>query len=269
MKRRIFSLAAALLLSVFLCVPAMAAGFEEAGLDFVTDAAGILSEEEWSELEQQAESISQQYQCGIYIIVLDDFTRYTYDNSVYEAAKTFYQEYALGYGEEKSGELLLLSMEDRDYTLIAYGYGNTAFTDYGKDKLAETFLDNFGDDDWYGGFQDYLEKSGSMLRSAREGHPLDVDSNPLIALAGVGISLLVGCVTAFVVTVWLSNRLMKSVSAKTEADTYLTAEGVKITEREDHFTYITEARTKIERNSDSSGGTTVDSDGFSGKSGKF
>ena len=172
------------------------------------------------------------------------------------------------YGEEKSGELLLLSMEERDYALIAYGYGNTAFTDYGKDKLTEKFLDNFKNDDWCGGFQDYLEKSDSMLQSAREGHPFDVDSNPLIRLAGIGISLLVGCVAAFVIAVWVSDRMMKSVSAKTEAGAYLTAGSVVITGREDYFTHTTETRTKIEKSS-GSGGTTVDSDGFSGKSGKF
>ena len=88
---------------------------------------------------------------------------YTYDETIYEAAKTLYQEYSLGYGEEKSGELLLLSMAERDYTLIAYGYGNTAFTDYGKDKLSEVFLDDFGDDNWYSGLSDYLDKSESML----------------------------------------------------------------------------------------------------------
>lgn len=268
MKKRISSLLAVMALTLFLCVPALAVGFEEAELNFVTDEAGIFSEQEWSELEARAEEISQKYKCGVYIIVVDDFTDYVYDETVYEAAKTFYQEYSLGYGEEKSGELLLLSMEERDYTLIAYGYGNTAFTDYGKDKLADAFLDDFGDDEWYNGFSDYLEKSDSMLQSARAGHPLDVDSNPLIRLAGIGISLLVGCVAAFVIAVGVSDRMMKSVSAKTKADAYLTAGSVEITGREDHFTHTTETRTKIERSS-SSGGTTVDSDGFSGKSGKF
>ena len=61
---------------------------------------------------------------------------------------------------------------------------------------------------------------------------------------------------------------MKSVSAKTEADAYLAAGSMEITGREDHFTHTTEVRTRIERSSES-GGTTVDSDGFSGKSGKF
>ena len=95
-----------------------------------------------------------------------------------------------------------------------------------------------------------------------------MDSNPLIVLVGTGISLLVGCVAAFVIAVGLSNRLMKSVSAKTEANAYLIAGSVEITGREDHFTHTTEIRQKIETDS-GGGGTTVDSDGFSGKSGKF
>ena len=95
-----------------------------------------------------------------------------------------------------------------------------------------------------------------------------MDSNPLIVLVGTGISLLVGCVAAFVIAVGLSSRLMKSVSAKTEANAYLIAGSVEITGREDHFTHTTEIRQKIETDSDS-GGTTVDSDSFSGKSGKF
>ena len=268
MKKRISSLLATMVLALFLCIPALATGFDEAGLYFVTDEAGLLSDQECLELERRAEEISLKYKCGVYIILLDDFTAYTYDETVYEAAKTLYQEYSLGYGEEKSGELLLLSMAERDYTLIAYGYGNTAFTDYGKDKLSEVFLDDFGDDNWYSGLSDYLDKSESMLQSAREGHPLDVDSNPLIVLVGIGISLLVGCVAAFVIAVGLSSRLMKSVSAKTEANAYLIAGSVEITGREDHFTHTTEIRQKIETDS-GSGGTTVDSDGFSGKSGKF
>ena len=166
MKKRISSLLTVMALALFLCVPALAAGFDEAELYFVTDEAGLLSEQEWSDLEARAEEISLKYKCGVYIIAVDNFANYADGNDVVEAAKNLYREYSLGYGGEKSGVLLLLSMAERDYDLLAYGYGNTAFTDYGKDKLAEKFLDNFKNDDWYGGFQDYLEKSGSMLQSA-------------------------------------------------------------------------------------------------------
>ena len=148
MKKRIGLLCTTLLLAILLPATALAAsGFEDARLGFVTDEAGLLTNDEWAALEERAEEISQRQRCGVYIILLDDFTRYTYDSSVDEAAKSLYTDYALGYGPQKSGVLLLLSMAERDYALIAYGYGNTAFTDYGKDRLADVFLDDFGDDD--------------------------------------------------------------------------------------------------------------------------
>ena len=51
MKKRISSLLTVMALALFLCVPALAAGFDEAELYFVTDEAGLLSEQEWSDLE--------------------------------------------------------------------------------------------------------------------------------------------------------------------------------------------------------------------------
>ena len=256
MKKRILSLCVILLLAVSLCTPVAAAGFEDAQLSFVTDEAGLLTNEQRLELEQRAEEISQKYQCGVYIITVNDFTDYTYESSVYEAAKDLYREYELGYGEERSGELLLLSMEARDYALIAYGYGNTAFSEAAA-ELAETFLDDFADDAWYDGFSDYLEKSASMLVSSRN-----------IVFVGIGISLLLGCGLGLLLCWLLKEKQMKSVAVKQDANAYLRADGVHITNRQDQFSHITQTRTKIEKSS-GGGGTSVDSDGFSGQSGKF
>ena len=263
MKRIILFIVSLMVLAT-LCVPALAA---EPQLDYITDAAEILTDTQWESLEDTAQRISTQYKCGVYVITLDGYTNYSEESSIYEAAKEIYREYNLGYGTDKSGVLLLLSMAERDYTLNAYGYGNTAFTDYGKDKLAETFLDNFGDDDWFGGFEDYLSKSESMLKSARAGTPLDKGSSPIISLVGLLISVALGCALAFVACAFLEAP-MKSVFAKAEANSYIRSGSVDFTAREDHFTHITESRVKIEKSS-SSGGTTIDSDGFSGKSGKF
>ena len=264
--KKLISFLAVLALLTALCVPALAA---EPELDYVTDAACLLSGEEWKTLEAKAESISAQYECGVYIITVDDFTDYVNTNDVYEAAKAIYREYSLGWGAEKSGVLLMLSMAERDYSLIAYGYGNTAFTDYGKDRLADRFLDNFGDNDWYGGFEDYLNMCESMLRSAREGRPLDVGSAPTIRLAGIVISVVLGCIASFIVCCFLSLQ-MKSVSVKAEADSYIRSDSINFIAREDRFSHTSQVRTKVESSSGGSGGgTTVDSSGFSGKSGKF
>lgn len=265
--KKILSFLAVFALLTALYIPALAA---EPQLDYVTDAAYLLSEQEGKTLESKAEALSTQYECGVYIITLDDFSDYVNTNNVYEAAKTIYRAYSLGWGAEKSGVLLLLSMAERDYSLIAYGYGNTAFTDYGKDQLSKRFLDNFGEDDWYGGFIDYLDMCGSMLSAAREGHPLDVDSSPQIRLVGILISLVLGCLAALVLCCVLCLR-MKSVAKKAEADSYVQRESVQFIAREDYFTHTSQTRTLVESSSGGSGGggTTVDSSGFSGKSGKF
>ena len=264
--KKILSFLAVLALLTALCVPALAA---EPELGCVTDAASLLSDQQWATLEGKAEALSAQYECGIYIITLDDFTDYVNTNDVYEAAKAIYREYSLGWGAEKSGVLLLLSMAERDYSLIAYGYGNTAFTDYGKDQLADRFLDDFAEDDWYTGFEDYLDKCASMLSSARSGRPLDVGSSPLIRLVGILISIALGFAAAFIVCCFLSQQ-MKSVARKAEADSYVQTDSIYFTAREDHFTHTSQIRTKVESSSGSGGGgTTVDSDGFSGHSGKF
>lgn len=262
--RRTISLLAALLILLACCLPASAA---EDSLPYVCDTVPLLTGEEWEALEEQAAGLSAAYQCAVYFITVEDYTDYG-DGGIYDVAKAIYQANGLGWGGEKSGILLLLSMAERDYTLIAFGYGNTAFTDYGKDCLSERFLDNFGDNDWAGGCRDYLDGCGELLRLARSGVPLDIGSRIRgwhLAL----ISLALGFLLALAIcTVWRRICRRKTALAA-EAGSYLAANGLTITHRNDRYLRTTQTRTKIERSSGSSGGTSVDRDGFSGKSGKF
>lgn len=270
MKRKLCSLFAVLCLLAGLMVSAGATGEDEYGY-YVFDEAGLLTEAEYAYLEEEAQAAADLYKCGIYIVTVEDFTEYS-EGSVYECAKDIYRGLELGEGESKDGVLLLLSMADRDYSLIAYGgLGNAAFTDYGKDVLAEEFLDNFKNDDWYGGFEDYIEKSTQMLELAVNGEPLDVNHDPEANGKGwagsVVLGVLAGCVIALIVCLILKGK-MKTARAQNTAKEYVPEGGVSFRVMEDHFTHITETRRTIKSDNDS-GGTTIDSDGFSGTSGKF
>lgn len=265
--KRIFSLLTVLLLLTALCLPVAAA---EESLPYVCDTVPLLTDGEWEELESKASKLSAMYQCGVYFIAVEDYTDYG-SGGIYNVAKTLYRDYGLGWGEEKSGVLLLLSMGDRDYTLIAAGYGNTAFTDYGKDYLSEQFLDDFGDDDWAAGCRDYLDTCGALLRMARNGEPLDIGSR-IKTWHLVLVSLALGFVLALAVCGIWRKSCRKKTAVAGEAANYL-AGAMTFTRRNDRYVRTTQTRTKIERSSDSSsggsGGTTVDHDGFSGTSGKF
>lgn len=268
--KTITALLFSLILLMGVAVPALASNTNEVRSPYIIDTANLLTSEELDTLETRAGKISNGYQCGVYVITVDDFSDVTYDDDVYEAAVSIYKEYDLGWEEDKSGVLLLLSMKERDYSLITYGYGNTAFTAYGKDVLSEEFLDDFGDDNWYEGFADYLANCGDLLKYARAGNPLDVEVNPLQGPVGVVISIVLGCFISIVICLVLKSN-MKSVALKTKADAYVNAKSVKIRIKEDRFTHSTQTKVKIESKSSSggSGSSSRSGGGFSGKSGKF
>lgn len=286
MKKQYLRGALCLLLALILCTTVFAAGGS-----YVIDEAGLLTADEAAALNAQAATISEEYGVGVYIAAIEDFTDYGY--SVEEASESVYLSYGLGLGEEENGILLLLSMDDRDYDLCAYGkQAHIAFTDYGKDQLADAFLDNFRNDDWFGGFRDYVVECGEYLRLAAEGDPVDVagssgdiyyyDENGELEYVehtdaqhgifwapGWIVSAILGVLLALLIAWIVKRTTMRSVAAKAEAGNYVTG-APNFYARSDQFTHVTESRRKIERSNNSSGGgTSVNSGGFSHSSGKF
>ena len=81
---------------------------------YVNDAVGLLSLDEQQELETTAAQLAERYGCGVYVIIVDDYTDYT-NGSTRDFAKETYINYDLGVGEDKNGILLVLSISDRDY----------------------------------------------------------------------------------------------------------------------------------------------------------
>ena len=108
MKRK-FAIFLLLALLAALILPVQA----ESGLGYVTDAAGILSDQEWAALEERCAGISRQYGCGVYIITVDDFRNYG-SGDVFETTYGIYHDYELGLGADRDGLVLLLSMAQRD-----------------------------------------------------------------------------------------------------------------------------------------------------------
>ncbi len=246
--------------------------------NYVTDETGILENSQKTKLNDKAKEISLKYNCGVYIIVLQDYLSYL-DNPtgavIKDTAEKFYFEDSMGMGKDKSGIMLMLSMSDRDYILYAHGYGNTAFTDYGKNYLADSFLGELGNDNWYKGFDIYLNTCNRMLESAYKGRPVDVNSkliSPYAKIVGIIACVILGFITAFIVKNILLNQL-KSVAKNREANQYIADGGLKLIDEYDRHTHTTQKKVydppQSKNSSKSSGGTTVDSKGSSSKSGKF
>lgn len=248
------------LMVAFLALPAQAAEF-----GYVFDEVGLLTQEEAQELDNLAGNISHQYDCGVYVVTTWDYS--VYGATVRDAAENYFLMNDLGFDSDRNGVLLMLSMADRDYALIAHGkVGNAAFTDYGKDVLSEGFLENFSYDDWPGGLMNYVVDSGTFLESADRGRPVDVGQGSGTGLTLVMV-LLIPAIIAGIACAGMAAS-MKTARVQTHADDY--RKEVRITGQHDRFITRTVVRQKIESSSSSSrGGTRVNSGGFSGKSGKF
>lgn len=291
--KRLLSLFAALLLLLCAALPAAALETEH----FVFDEAGLLTEDEVWELETAAATVSAEYGCGVYIVTVSDMAEDGFYD-IEEYAEWVYDSRELGYDDEGTGLMLILSMAERDYDLDAFGdQAHRAFTDYGKETLADSFLDDFRVDDWAGGFRDYLENAGALLERAANDVPLDVprydpgyggygpsyhepvfyrertlaDKLKLALLPG----LAVGVIFAFVYCSILKAQ-MRSARPATEASAYVARHGVDIYISDDRFTHSTQVRHHIPRDTGShgghggfGGGTHISSGGHSHHSGKF
>lgn len=249
---------------------------QEAQLDHITDSAGLLTNNEWQRLEEKAREIEETYGFGVYVVTVDDYLDYSY-GSVMDAAMSIYRQYSLGTGKGKDGLMLLLSMSDRDYSLITHGdFGNYAFNDEGRAKMSSFFLDDFGNNDWYAGFSDYLTWSEDYLQTAKDGDPYSSQRIPmssserfLAIMTRVLIILGVSLITAFIY-VGVLNSKMKSVAEATRAGTYVSG-NLNLTKKVDRFSFATQSKVKIstEKSGGSGGSRSGRSGGFSGTSGKF
>ncbi|MDO5546732.1 MAG: TPM domain-containing protein [Eubacteriales bacterium] len=265
--KRLVSMITAVFLLAILIVPASAADDPEY---CVYDVAELLTDDEYWTLEDYAQEISEVQQCAVYFVTVEDYRDYG-DGDIYNVARQIFLANEFGMGEDGDGVMLILSMDDRDYCLLAHGFGDTALTDYGKDYISGEFLDNFADNDWYGGCLDYLARTDELLAQARAGNIYD-RGNWITSGALWLWSLVLGAAIAAIVCLIQRAAMKKKVRLQTGALGYLEGGSVNITRRRDVYTHSTEIRQKIETDkgpSGSSGGHSHSSDSFSGKSGKF
>ncbi|MCR4938823.1 MAG: TPM domain-containing protein [Treponemataceae bacterium] len=245
------------------------------GTDTVMDYANLLSVSELDNLEMKISSLVNQYGMGIYIMTIPDKSFVEAEGyDIQTIAEYIYEVLSLGLGEEKNGILLLMDMNEREYDICAYGSrAHYSFTDYGKDKLEEAFLDDFGENDWFGGFSLYVDEVERELIWAEKGDPVDVGSTSeslreLIGIPGILIvSFLIGLVLAFIVC-WYFKLQMKSVRPAASAEKFISSNGIDYSEKIDDYIKTTQS-VRIIESSSKSGGTSVNSGGYSHSSGKF
>ena len=238
--------------------------------EYIFDEYDLLTYDEIMHLDDMAREVIQRHDCGVYVMIVDDYTRYG-SGDVIDVAGQLYDRYDLGEGDRRSGVMLLLSMDERDYAIYVMGAGEDAMGSYVRDMLAERFKDDFADNNWSAGLEDYIRGCDEFLTpDEQDGSFYEEDSGGEVDSGGIIISIVVGCLVALIVCLILKGKMNTAVKA-VQADEYVVPGGIAITNRWDCYTHTTTTVRTIEdeTSSSSSDSSHSTSSGGSGSSGKF
>lgn len=268
MKKRITAFFLVVVLCLSFGITVFAEGEEPARL---VDMADILGESDETRLLNMLEEISKRQQLDIVVVTADALNGKT----PMEYADDFYDDNGYGFGAEKDGVLLLVSMEERDWWISTTGYGITAFTDAGIAYISEQFLPALGDGDYAGAFTQFADLCDEFITQARKDKPYDIGNLPKAPFNlgfHICMALFIGFLFAVITTAVMGSK-MKSVRFQPAASNYVKNGSMKITESRDLFLYAHVDRRERQKDSHSGGGskTHTSSSGTShgGGGGKF
>lgn len=268
-----------LVLSLVLSLSVMGVSAAYGPRDHVTDNAGILTENEKNILEAKAQIASESVDCGIYILTVEDYRDLPDNGKMYyyveSTLQSYYMDNGYGTGTGRDGIILMLSMADRDYALFTHGFGDEGLSDAAMDLIVAKFLDDFKDNLWYDGFEDFIENSQHQLQRSRDGHPLEgTYYPPRVRMVGFVLSFLIAVLIADLIQMHFVKQL-KSVAPQTLASQFLVKGSGEITTREDRYTHTSTSRiydppsSSGSGRSGSSGSSSRGSSSGCSRSGKF
>lgn len=251
--RSLFAALAALVLAVILTVPAFAVEGGFADLYYrMNDSAGVLTEDEDSELEDALEELSLRQSFDVTIATVESLESVGYD-SMEAYADDLYDYCQFGYGPDMDGVLLLVSMGDRKWHISTCGYGITAFTDAGIQYLGEQMKPFMAEGDYAAAFRTFVQWSDTYIDAARAGRPYDVKTLPRDPLSPMYLVLALGIGLALAwVVVHVMKSQLRSVAFQENAASYVREGSMKLTNQRDLFLYRDVHRTERPKESSSS-----------------
>lgn len=234
----------------------------------LVDNGDLLTDSEEEELLAMLDEISERQQCDVVVVTTDSLQGRT----AMEYADDFYDYNGYGFGENRDGILLLISMEERDWHMSTCGYGITAFTDAGMDYMADKFTPLLSDGFYSEAFTKYATLCDEFITQAKSGEPYDKGNLPkgTISPVMIPISVLIGIVIAFILGT-KKKASLKSVVRKTNARDYAVPGSMILTANWDRLVNKTVTQRKIVKEDSGGSSTHTSSSGTThgGSGGKF
>jgi len=266
MKTKIFVY---LLSAILLCsmIPAVSAAET---LPLIIDQADLLSADEETALEAKAQSLRNEFLMDLVILTINRLDGI----SPQDFADNYYDQNGYGYGENNSGLLFLISMEEREWYISTCGEAIYAFTDYGIQELAEGSFEYLVEDNYADVFDAYLSKAEEFLLAYSQGEPIDGyadysgdyyhgDQEEIVYYEeefepSIFLSFVVGVIVAGISLLFM--RLsMNTKRKKSNATDYMNANSFQLKTKQDLFLYskVSKVRRQQNTSSNSGGGSSV------------
>ena len=144
------------------------------GYTYIVDEADILADSEEAQLESQLLEIRERLGFDVVIVT----TPHTGSYSTTDYADKFYEDNGYGYGPNRDGVLLLVSMEDGRWATSTAGYGITALTDYGLSQIEDELVNNLNKGNFARAFETFADRCDEYVTSAKNGYIIDVGNEP-------------------------------------------------------------------------------------------
>lgn len=239
MKKKVISIVLLLVLCLAMATPVFATSIT-ADMRYLSDSADLLSPEEEHDLYIQLEQLSLEYNVHIFIATVDYFG----NGDISDYIEFYYDQSELGYGANKDGILLLVSMEPREVAILSNGAAHDAIGDSEIDEILDAITDDLSDGNYADAFHTFIDECDHYLD---DHFNFNIGKNLLIALV---IGLVIGLITAFSLKAQL-----KSVRPQNQADAYVKPGSMQLTHRSDLFLYRQVTRTRKESSNSSRSGS--------------
>ena len=267
MTKRLIFVLLTLTFILGLAIPSVAAA-QLSGTRLVDDAQ-LLTNYQINEIRQQLDIISEKHQVDIIIVTQDSIGNKT----PRQFADDYFDYNGYGYGSNRDGVLLLISMEDSDWYISTSGFGITAFTDAGIDYIGEQFTYDLSSGNYGGAFLTFADLCDEFITAARNGEPYDSDNlpkEPYDVVFSLVIAVIIGFVVALIATAIMKGQL-NSIRSQIGAGNYVKTGSMNVTESRDMFLYRRVDRRLRPQNNGSGSSTHRSSSGRShgGGGGKF
>lgn len=232
----------------------------------IMDTAKLLTKEETQELETKLSNISENQKLELVVVTANDCEGF----EVADYAERIFETCDYGYGENKDGILLLLSMEERDWYIATHGTGISALTDRRIERIGNNMVSYLSSGDYANAFSVFAEECDDYIGLMNDG---DYGRSAFPVLL-IPICFAVGFIIALIVVLIMKRKLKTAVRQK-EANNYIKDGSFNLKESSDHFLYSSVTQSRISHNDDDSsgGGSSTHSSAsgstFGGGGGKF